>query len=141
MESKSYKPVWYHIVFSTGNRVSLITESVREDLYHFIRNKCRHNGLNLHSLGGTGNHVHMLVAIPPETDLTEFISQMKGASAFYVNRNLSGDDLLHWQQGYSVLTVAETDIPAIREYILRQQELHAENTTIPEFENSIMDGE
>lgn len=141
MGLKSYKSVSYHIVFSTKNRLRLITENIREDLYHFIWNKCKHSGLYLHRLGGTEDHIHMLVYIPPKFAVAGVIGQIKGASAFFVNRKLSGDDMLYWQRGYGVLTVSERDIPAIRDYIIRQQEHHAKNTTFPDFETSTMDEE
>jgi putative transposase len=72
-----------------------------------------------------GDHVHMLIAIPPQYAVAHVIGFIKGKSAIWVARmcgrkkNFTGQNL--WARGYCVST-AGLDEEKIREYIKRQED-------------------
>ena len=70
------------------------------------------------------DHVHMMIAIPPQYAVSQVIEFTKGKSALHLprvygetNRNFVGQHF--WARGYCVSTVGR-DETAIREYIRQQ---------------------
>jgi REP element-mobilizing transposase RayT len=70
------------------------------------------------------DHVHLLVRLPPSLLVSEFIGQVKGASAYRVNRDIQPEFKLRWQEGYGVLTLREAELPAVSRYIDNQERHH-----------------
>lgn len=73
-----------------------------------------------------GDHVHMVLSIPPKYAVAQVVGFIKGKSAIHIARtyggqrkNFSGQDF--WARGYSVSTVGK-DEKNVREYIRRQEE-------------------
>jgi putative transposase len=83
----------------------------------------------LHAIGGTDDHVHLAVTVPPTLLVSEWIGEMKGASAHYVNRNLANRKVLEWQSGYGVVSFGTKATPWVIRYIENQREQHARRTT------------
>ena len=74
-----------------------------------------------------GDHVHMLIAIPPKYAVSEVVGYIKGKSAIAVarqfsgrKRNYNGESL--WARGYAVSTVGFEE-EQIRNYIRHQEKL------------------
>lgn len=70
------------------------------------------------------DHVHLLVRLRPTTLLSEFIGQVKGATAFRVNKELNPRVKLHWQEGYGVVTLRRDECKKVEKYIDNQEAHH-----------------
>ncbi len=70
------------------------------------------------------DHVHLLVRLKPTISVSDFIGQVKGATAYRVNKELQPKFKLRWQEGYCALTLREEELPAVSRYIDRQEEHH-----------------
>ena len=91
-------------------------------------------GLYLHRIGGTQDHIHILVYIPPKVAVSDAIGQIKGSSSYFVNKELAGDSVLYWQQGYGVITISEENFERVDSYIRNQEEHHRTNTAWDQLE-------
>ena len=131
---KTYQSIYYHITFSTKGRNPLIKKSIQKEIYNFIWDKCKQLELYLHKIGGIEDHIHLLLYIPPKLNPSTVIGQIKGASAYFVNKNFNETDTFYWQRGYGIKTVSETDVSMIKKYIMKQEEHHSKNTIIPFWE-------
>ena len=58
----SFRAHYFHLVWSTKQREDWITEEIRARLYAYIGGIIKNNQQNLLRIGGTANHVHLLVA-------------------------------------------------------------------------------
>lgn len=108
--SNVYKSILYHIVFGTKERQPFLHKGLRKQVYHFIWNKTKRYGYFLHRIGGTADHVHMLIYIPPKIAVSDAVGKLKGSSSYFVNQELAGEDILYWQRGYGVITVSEVSM-------------------------------
>ena len=79
-----------------------------------------------------GDHVHMLIAIPPKYAVSEVVGYIKGKSAIAVarqfsgrKRNDNGESL--WARGYAVSTVGYEE-EQIRKYIRHQEKLDGDES-------------
>jgi putative transposase len=73
-----------------------------------------------------GDHVHMLVSIPPKYAVSQVVGYIKGKSAIHIARTYAGNrhnfvGQNFWARGYFVSTVGR-DEDTIRKYIKRQKE-------------------
>ena len=73
-----------------------------------------------------GDHVHMMVSIPPKYSVSQVVGYIKGKSAIHIartyaghSRNFTGQNF--WARGYFVSTVGR-DEEAVRKYIKKQEE-------------------
>jgi putative transposase len=134
VSGKTYKSVYYHIVTHTKDNQPYLKGETREKVYHFIWNKCKSLEFFLHRIGGTDNHIHMLIYIPPKISISKAVGLLKGSSSYFINQELLGDDVLYWQRGYGVLTVCKENFDRINNYIKNQEEHHNQNKIWEEFE-------
>jgi putative transposase len=86
-------------------------------------------GVLLHAIGGTEDHIHFAVTVPPTLSVSEWIGELKGASAHYVNHSLVNHKALEWQTGYGVVSFGMKAMPWVVRYVEDQRELHAKRTT------------
>jgi REP element-mobilizing transposase RayT len=117
-----------HCVFSTKDRVDLIKDPERT--WQYIAGIARAKQVPLLAIGGTKNHVHLLIALPPVMALAKVIQDLKGNSSRWLRET---SRTFAWQQGYGAFSVSESRRDAVREYIANQEEHHAKWSFEQEF--------
>jgi putative transposase len=68
-----------HCVFSTKQRRNLISAEVQPQLWAFLGGIARKNGFKALMVGGTENHVHILLSLPATMPLAKAMQLVKGA--------------------------------------------------------------
>ncbi len=82
MSQNYYSEINLHFNWHTKENLPLITASVEPFLHRYLRRRIIDTpGLFIHEIGGTENHVHLVVTAPPTLLISEFVGQLKGASA------------------------------------------------------------
>jgi REP element-mobilizing transposase RayT len=120
-----------HVVFSTKGRRNLIAPEIESNLHAYIGGICRGCECPLLTIGGTANHVHLLVSVPKNVALSGFVMAIKKDSSRWIKTKGACFDDFHWQEGYGAFSVGESQVPALSEYIARQKEKH-QNITFEE---------
>jgi len=137
--SRVYSQLYFHIVWSTRKRGDLISETTKRLLEKSIQAKCRELGCVLHAIGIAEDHVHILVTIPPNIRISDFVRDVKGSSSHLINHTTEGESPLYWQQGYGILTISNHDRPRVVEYINSQWEKHRSGNVLPSLEKTGLD--
>ena len=122
---------YYHLTWSTKNRLPLIKPSFEAALFGYILRKAAQLEVYVYAINGTENHIHAIVSIPPKYCVSEVVKLIKGASSHYVNHSIHPTDQFAWQQGYGCLTVSEKQRSVAEEYVNNQKTHHRENKTVP----------
>lgn len=125
--------LFYHILWTTKNRLPLITGYNSTAIYDTILAEVKRLGGTPHVLNGTDNHVHLVVTIPPDFRPDDFIRQVKATSATAAIRQPYSEGF-QWQREYAVCTLSESDLPYVIEYVESQPTHHQENTLDDELE-------
>jgi putative transposase len=106
-------------LFRSGERV--IYAELRKELGSIFRELVAHREGKVEEGHLMGDHVHMLVSIPPKYSVSQVVGHLKGKSAIHIARmymgkrqNFVGQNF--WARGYYVSTVGR-DEAAIRDYI------------------------
>ena len=119
-----FHQLYYHFVWATHERESLISRSWRPRLLEIIREEILRRGGQPIRQNALDDHVHSLVRLPPTVPISEFIGRVKGAASFRVNQELSPDPKLRWQDGYGVLSIRKDEVAKVSTYIDHQEEHH-----------------
>ena len=81
--SHTYTLNLLHVVFSTKNRAPLIRNLA--SLVKNLRGIARNKNIDVLAAGGTHNHVHLLLRIPPTRPVSESIRDLKANSSRYMS--------------------------------------------------------
>ena len=116
----------YHLVWIPKYRKKIIFGGLRKylgDVFHELAIQKESKILEGHMMG---DHVHMLISIPPKYSVSQVVGYIKGKSAIHIARtyagrrtNFTGQNF--WARGYYVST-AGRDEETVRQYIRKQEE-------------------
>ena len=112
-----------HVVFSTKNRQPIIDNTWRERLHSYIGGAIKRAGGRPIAIGGTADHVHLLIGLKATHRLGDFLREIKAASSKWVGDELEVPDFA-WQSGYGATSVSAPVLPIISRYIANQEEHH-----------------
>src|SRR5687767_4686723 len=118
----TYTNLLYHLVFSTKDRIPLITKGLQQDLYSYMGGIIRGEGGILIEIGGIADHVHLLTKFKPTKSVSEMLNRIK--SKWVNEEHASNLRKFGWQDGYAALTVSESLVPSVRSYIRNQENHH-----------------
>ena len=122
----------YHLVFSTKDRVPSIAADWRERFHAYLGRVVK----SLHgipeAIGGTGDHVHLLIGLRATHCLADVLREIKAVSSRWVHEEV-GEPSFLWQEGYGAFTVGAPQCGAVRDYIARQEEHHRKQTFQEEY--------
>jgi putative transposase len=109
-----------HVVFSTKDRRKLISKEFQPRMWAYAAGICKTHGILAHAIGGTGDHVHLLIQIPPSLALASAVNTIKTNTSRWANEE---EVKFAWQQGYAAFSVSASNVLAVETYI-RSQEAH-----------------
>ena len=122
----------YHLVFSTKNRLPMITKDWREDLHAYLGGIVRGiKGVPL-AIGGIEDHVHLLIGLRATHRLDYVLRDTKADSSAWVHQTV-GRKKFEWQGGYLGVTVSPSEIERVKNYVLNQETHHRRQTFQQEY--------
>jgi len=83
-------------------------------------------------VGGTQDHVHMLVSLAATHTIATVLKGVKSSSSQWVHRHI-GSRRFDWQDGYGAFSVSRSQVETIRKYIRNQAEHHRHLTFQEEY--------
>jgi putative transposase len=93
--SHTYSHNLVHIVFSTKDRRKLIPAHFQPKLWRYMAGTCQKQKILVHSIGGTEDHIHVLLQIPATLPLAKAVLLVKSNSTRWANQ---GQEKLVWQE-------------------------------------------
>jgi putative transposase len=130
---QSYTCLHYHLVFSTKGRAPSITAEMRERLWKYLAGIVSGaDGIPI-QVGGTDDHVHLLVTLRQEPSLAAFMRELKAASSRWVHDTFPDAPDFAWQAGYGAFTVSHSQLDAVKYYVRNQEEHHKKQSYQDEF--------
>jgi putative transposase len=120
----TFHQLYYHFAWGTQRREHLIDRAWRPQLLDIVNDEVKKRGGHPYRHNAMPDHVHLLVRLAPTAVVSNFIGEVKGATAFRVNRELKPKFKLHWQEGYGVVTLRKDEVEAVSRYIDKQEDHH-----------------
>ena len=122
--SASLSNIYLHVIWSTWDRLPLLSDGLIREIYACIRYECRQLNVDVIAIGGIEDHVHLLVRLPTTVAVADFVKQVKGVSSRRAN-NLRGDDVFKWQGCYYYSSISKQHVGTVMSYIENQRAHHA----------------
>src|SRR6266481_4472084 len=135
---KSYVNLNYHIVFSTKNRVPIISGKHEPRLHEYIGGIVRAQGGAAIAIGGIEDHVHILARMRQDKALSDLIREFKARASGWMHNVFPELHDFAWQNGYAAFTVSQSLVPRVEGYISRQRDHYGKRSFAEEFKALLM---
>ena len=123
MSRNYYSEIHLHLTWHTKASTPMLTPDVERFVHRWLKKRIVETpGLFVHEIGGTENHVHLALTIPPTIVIADLIGQLKGGSSHDANQHfgLSGKTIF-WQSGYGVVSFGTANLDWVKAYIRNQR--------------------
>ncbi len=128
----TFAQLHFHIIFSTKDRTQTIDATWRQRLWQYLGGIVSGEGGTPIQIGGTADHVHLLVTLRPKHHLPDIVQKLKSNSSGWVHHTFPNSGMW-WQNGYGAFTVSHSGLRIVQQYILDQEKHHAKMSFQDEF--------
>ena len=130
--------VYIHFVWSTKNRYPFLdSKQLRLKVWNHIRENARGKNIFIDFVSGYSDHCHCLVSLGVDQTIQKLMQLIKGESSFWINKNGLTLEKFEWQDEYFAVSVSESMLNRVREYIKHQEEHHSKKTFQEEYDGLI----
>jgi len=113
-----------HIVFSTKHRKPYLDSELKPQLEAYLGGIVGELEGKALIINGTGDHVHMLIALPATVSVAEALRVLKTNSSRWVHEKWRSRRSFAWQAGYAAFSVSQSNVAAVSRYIANQENHH-----------------
>lgn len=133
----SFVKIWVHLVFSTKNRENYLTKNIKHDVHKHIIENCKDKGIFLQAINGMSEHLHCLISLGKDQTIAQVVQLIKGESSFWINKYQITPSKFSWQDDYFAISVSESNVPIITNYIKNQEIHHSKKSYSQEVEEFV----
>lgn len=131
--------IYIHIVFSTLNRKPFLNYSdLRVKVWKHIKENATKKGIFLDMVNGYSDHCHCLVSLGTDQNIEKIVQLIKGESSHWINKNELTKEKFNWQDEYFAVSISESHIENVRNYIKNQERHHQKKTFEDEYQEFIL---
>ena len=131
--ANTYTQLYVHVVFAVKGRANLISLKWKTKLYQYITGIITNKNQKLMIINGMPDHLHLLIGLKPDCNLSDLVRDIKANSSKWINENKFLAVKFEWQTGFGAITVGQSQIQTVINYILNQEEHHRKKTFKEEY--------
>ena len=113
-----------HLVFSTKYGERLLKKEIRPEVFSYISGIITNRKHKSIIINGMLDHIHILISLHPEQNVSKVVQLFKGESSYWVNKNKLKKTKFEWQSEYLAVSVSESVVNKVKKYIQNQEEHH-----------------
>lgn len=83
------------------------------------------------------DHCHCLISLGSHQNIEKIVQLIKGESSHWLNQNQLTKEKFAWQDEYFAVSVSESMIENVRNYIKNQEKHHQKKTFVEEYQEFI----
>ena len=130
--------IYIHFVWSTKNRVPYLSSpELRKKMWKHIYENAKKKGIFIDFINGYQEHCHCLVSLGDNQTLRQLMQHIKGESSHWINKEQLLKEKFEWQDEYFAVSVSESMVDKVRNYIRKQENHHAFRTWDEEYNELI----
>lgn len=127
--------VYIHFVWSTKGRLPFLnSRELRIKVWKHIKENSAKKGVFIDHINGHSDHCHCLISLGIDQTIQKIMQLIKGESSYWINKNKLTQEKFEWQDEYFAVSVSESMLNKVRDYIRNQEEHHKRNTFQEEYE-------
>ena len=130
--------VYIHFVWSTKNRERFLdSPELRKQVWEHIKENAKGKGIFIDTVNGYQEHCHCLISLGIDQTISKIMQLIKGESSYWINKHGLCKNKFEWQEEYFAVSVSESLVDKVRNYIIGQEEHHKINTFQQEYNKLI----
>lgn len=133
MASGTFSQIYIQIVFAVKGRHSLIHWTWEDELYKYITGIVQNKGQKMLAINGMPNHLHILIGMKPNCNLSDLVREIKKSSNTFIKENKFTPYKFEWQSGYGAFSYSHSALDNVIAYISNQKEHHKKRTFKEEY--------
>ncbi|MGF1638690.1 MAG: IS200/IS605 family transposase [Cyclobacteriaceae bacterium] len=131
--------VYIHFVWSTKNRTPFLnTPELRNKVWRHIKENAIKKDIVVDHVNGYSDHCHCLISLKSNQTIEKTMQLVKGESSFWINKNQLTYEKFGWQEEYFAVSVSESLLGKVRNYIKNQESHHLHSTFEEEYDSLIL---
>jgi len=130
----TYLDLTCHVVFATKHRQPWIADPWRGQLHAYLGGTIRGLGASPIAVGGTADHVHLLIGFRGTHAVANLVRDIKSSSSAWIKETFRLPPFA-WQEGYAALSVSYGHKDTVVAYIANQEEHHRKWSSKDELES------
>ena len=131
--ANTYTQIYIQYVFAVQNRISLIKNEWKDELYKYMTGIINQHEHKLLSIGGMTDHIHALVSMHPKQAPSDLMYELKRSSSLWINENKFVVGKFSWQEGFGAFSYSQSQISRVSKYIEKQETHHKKKTFREEY--------
>ncbi len=120
----SYLRILVHCVWTTKKRIPYLRDQIRNEIISHIRENAKLKGICIDHINGYHEHLHALISLGGQQNISEVMQKIKGESSFWINKNRLTRLKFEWQDDYWAVSIGMNQLEILRVYIRKQVEHH-----------------
>ena len=129
----SYVRIWIHAVWGTKNHIPFLTKENKHLIIKHIRQNAQKKNIYLNTINGHREHLHALISLNPTQSISKVMQLLKGESSHWINELKITKAKFEWADEYFAVSVSESQVDKVRNYIKRQEMHHKVKTRQEEY--------
>lgn len=133
----SFVRIWLHCVWGTKNRIPFLIHQNKNEIFQHIKENASNKGIYIDFLNGYKEHIHCIISLNAEQSLSKIMQLIKGESSYWINRHKLVKGKFEWADEYFAVSVSESQINKVRNYIKNQEDHHEKKSWEDEYNEFI----
>jgi len=129
-----YTKIMIHYIWATKNRAPIITNDLKPLILDHILENAAQKNIYIDCLNCVQDHIHLLISLGREQTVSQTTMLIKGESSFWGNKQKIIQNKFEWQDDYIALSVSQSGLNKVRQYIGNQEEHHRKQTFSEEYD-------
>lgn len=126
--------LYVHIIWSTRDRLKILSKPIRVVLYAHLKKMAEEKGIHLHSVNGFEEHMHLLIQLHPAQNLSQVMRLLRSESTDWLNATQLLKVEFAWSDEIIAYSVSPGSLVQVTSFIDRQEEYHETKTFESEIE-------
>jgi putative transposase len=131
--ANTYSQIYIQVVFAVYGRENLIKPEWKDEIYKYISGIVKNKKQKLIAINGVSDHVHILLGIKPNCDLSHLVQEIKANSSRFINDERFVHGRFNWQEGFGAFSYGYSQLDTVIGYIQRQEEHHKKKSFREEY--------
>ncbi|MBR4218781.1 MAG: IS200/IS605 family transposase [Bacteroidales bacterium] len=125
--------IYLHIIFHTKTTSPVIDEEHIPQMHAYIGALVNTTGCQVLCVGGTENHIHVLLMFSKNETVAHIVEEVKRNSSRWIKTISPKYEKFAWQGGYAAFSVSQSQVDTAIEYIRNQAEHHKKRSFKDEY--------
>ena len=129
----TFSQIYIQVVFAVNGRESLLQKPWRDEVFKYMAGIIKEKSQKPIIVNGVTDHVHLFVGLKPAMALSDLVREVKNNTTNFINDRKFLRGKFSWQEGYGGFSYAHSQLDAVYQYILNQEEHHKKKTFKQEY--------